>query len=317
MPPLVCLSRPLAFPLDLPGAEIRTGPERGFASRQDALDFVRGCDAFLSWISERINDEFLDAAGPKLKIVANHAVGFDNIDVPACRKRNVVVTITPDAVTEGAADLAWCLLLAAARKLHALEHFARDQTSPHGWKAFGVLGPRDFLGLDIAGKTLLIIGAGRIGYATALRSLGWGMRVLYVARTPKPEFEFAPLNARRVTLDEGLREADFISVHTPLTPETRHLINAGNLKLCKPTAVIVNTARGPVIDEAALAQALKANQLWGAGLDVFENEPTIHPDLLTLDNVVVAPHVGSATHTCRKRMADLCAANIRAVLEGR
>lgn len=312
----VACTRPLAFPLDIPGAAVRLGPERGFPSRAALLDFIRGCHGIITWVSDRVDDEFLAAAGTQLKVVANHAVGYDNVDVAACRARGVVVTNTPDAVTEGAADMAWCLLLAASRRLHRLERFARD-TGPGGWEAHGILGPSEFLGLDVAGKTLLIVGAGRIGYATALRSLGWGMRVLYVARSPKPAFEFAPLNARRVTLEDGMREADYISIHTPLNAGTRRLINADNLKLCKPTAVLINTARGPVVDEAALVEALKAKRLYSAGLDVFEHEPKIHPELRAMDNVVLVPHVGSAIQSCRRRMAELCAANIREVLAGR
>jgi glyoxylate reductase len=312
----VACSRPLAFPLVVADSQVRYGPERGFASRAAMIDFFRGAHGIVSWVSDRVDEEFLAGVGPRLRVVANHAVGYDNIDVPACRGRGVVVTNTPDAVTEGAADMAWCLLLAASRRLHALESFARD-TGPGGWEAHGILGPSEFLGLDIAGKTLLIVGAGRIGYATALRSIGWGMRVLYVSRTPKPGFEFAPLNARRVSLEDGMREADFISLHTPLTPGTRHLINAGNLKLCKPTAVLVNTARGPVVDESALVDALNRGVIYSAGLDVFEHEPKIHPELRSMKNVVLVPHVGSAIQSCRKRMADLCSANIAAVLEGR
>ena len=163
---------------------------------------------------------------------------------------------------------------------------------------------------------MLIVGAGRIGYATALRSLGWGMRVLYVARSAKPQFEFAPLNATRVELDEGLTRADFVSIHVPLTPETRHLIDARRLALLRPTTVLVSTARGPVIDEAALVEALQRGDLFAAGLDVFEQEPRIHPGLAMLDNVVMTPHCGSANERSRGMMTALCAANVRAVLAG-
>lgn len=316
MKPVVACTRPLAFPLDIPNATITFGPARGFETRESLFAFVRGSAGIISWVSERVDDAFLDAAGPQLRVIATHAVGYDNIDAAACRARGIVVTNTPDAVTEGTADMAWALLLAAARLLPAAERFAR-RPGPGGWAAHGVLGPGEWLGRPIAGRTLLIIGAGRIGYATALRSLGWGMRVLYVARSEKPAFEFAPLNARRVGLEEGLREADFISVHTPLTSETSRLLNAGNLTLCKPGAVLVNTARGQVIDEAALAASLRDGPLFAAGLDVFEDEPRIHPELLALDNVVLSPHMGSANDDCRRRMAALCAANVRAVLDGR
>lgn len=309
---LVCVSRPLPFEFVVPGAEVRFGPEGGFTERADLLRFYAGASAAVTWFFERVDDEFLDAAGPGLKVVSNFAVGYNNIDVRACRARGIVVTNTPDAVTEGTADMAWALLLGAARRLSAMDRFARSGA----WVRRGALGPGDFLGMPLAGRTLLIVGAGRIGYATALRSVGWGMRVLYNARRAKPAFEFAPLNGRRVELDEGLRQADFISVHTPLTEETRHLIDARRLGLCKATAVLVNTARGPVVDEAALATALREGRLFAAGLDVFEREPEVHPELVGLESAVMAPHIGSATTDSRRRMVELCAENVRAVLAG-
>ncbi len=310
--PVVAACRPLPAEFEVPGATVRWGPERGFASPEELRAFVKGADAIVAWVSERIDDAALAAAGPQLKVVANFAVGVDNIDLAACARRRIIVTNTPDAVTEGTADMAWALMLAVARRLSHGDRFARSGE----WARHGVLGPAEFLGQAIAGRTLLIVGAGRIGYATALRSIGWGMRVLYVARSPKPNFEFAPLNARRVELDDGLRQADFISVHTPLTDETRHLINARRLALLKPTAVLVNTSRGAVIDEGALARALREGRLFGAGLDVFESEPTVHPDLVGLDNIVMAPHMGSASVDSRRAMTELCAANVRAVLTG-
>lgn len=311
--PLVCVSRKLAFPFHVPGAEIRFGPEHGVMSRDDLCAFVKGADAVVTWFCDRITDDVLAAAGPQLKILANYAVGYENIDLAAALRRRVVVTNTPDAVTEGTADMAWTLLLAAARRLVHADRFARSGE----WARHGILGPSQFIGASIAGRTLLIVGAGRIGRATALRSLGWGMRIHYCARSRKPEWEFAPLNARYVELNEGLRDADFVSVHTPLNDSTRHLIDARRLALMKPSAVLVNTSRGPVIDEAALADALRAGRLAAAGLDVFENEPSIHPALASLDNVIMAPHIGSATVDSRRMMTDLCAANIQAVLAGR
>lgn len=312
----IALTRPLPgdFLLpDCPDAEIRTGPERGFASREDLYRFVHGASAIVSWVSERVDAELLDHAGDHLRIVNNFAVGYDNIDLNACRKRNIVVCNTPDAVTDGTADVAILLMLAAARRLAEGDHYARSGT----WAREGVLGPRDFMGQPVSGRTLLIVGAGRIGYQTALRMIGWGMRTLYVARSPKPDFEHPPLNARRVDLDEGLAEADFVSLHTPLTPETRHLIDARRLALMKPTAILVNTARGPVVDEAALADALRDKRIFAAGLDVFENEPKVHPDLTALDNVVMLPHIGSANWRGRAQMTALCADNINRVLSGK
>ncbi|MEZ6211790.1 MAG: D-glycerate dehydrogenase [Phycisphaerales bacterium] len=314
--PIVCTTRPLPGDFAVPGAVVRTGPERGFASRQELLAFVStggGAHAIASWVTERIDAELLDAAGPQLKIVANFAVGYDNIDVPACRARNVIVTNTPDAVTEGTADMAWALLLAAARRVTEGDRFARSGA----WASHGSLGPVEFLGVPVAGQTLCIIGAGRIGYATALRSLGWGMRITYVARSRHANFEHAPLNARHVSLEDGLRTADFVSIHTPLTPQTKHLIGAKELALMKPTAVLVNTSRGPVINETALADALKERKIFSAGLDVFEHEPRVTDRLKQLDNIVMTPHIGSGDTRCRNQMAALCAANIRAVLAGK
>lgn len=311
--PLICISRVLPSEFVSPGATLRFGPERGVMTEPELCAFVKGADAVVTWFCDRITDAVLDAAGPQLKILANFAVGYENIDLAAAKRRGVIVTNTPDAVTEGTADMAWTLLLAAARRLASVDRFVRTGE----WQRHGILGPSQFIGASVAGRTLLIIGAGRIGYAAALRSLGWGMRILYASRSRKPRFEFAPLNARHVDLDEGLREADFVSIHTPLTPETRHLIDARRLSLMKPSAIIVNTSRGPVIDEAALAAALRSGRLAAAGLDVFENEPAIHPDLAALDNVIMAPHIGSATADSRRMMTELCAANIREVLAGR
>lgn len=313
----VACSRPLPGEFVLEGIDparvsVRFGPERGFASRGEGLAFFKGADAVVTWVSDRVDAEFLDAIGPQLRIVANFAVGTDNIDIAACKARGIAVSNTPDAVTDGTADAAVLLMLAAARHLARADRFARSGE----WAKTGILGPADFLGLPVAGKTLLIVGAGRIGYATALRMVGWGMRVRYVARSRKPDFEHPPLNAQRVELDAGLAEADFISIHTPLTAETRGLIDARRLGLCKPTAVVVNTARGPVVDEAALAAALREKRIYAAGLDVFENEPRVHPDLIGLDNVVMMPHIGSANLQSRMTMTALCSVNISAVLRG-
>ncbi len=310
--PTVVVSRPLHGPFDVPGAEVRTGPVGGQRSRAELLAFIAGADAIVSWITERVDDEFLDAAGPQLRVVSNYAVGYDNIDLDACARRSVIVTNTPDAVTEGTADVAVMHLLAAARRLSEADRFVRSGE----WAKQGILGPSDWLGQPIAGRTLLIVGAGRIGYATAVRMLGFGVRILYTSRSPKPTFEHAPLCATRVTLEEGLAEADFVSIHTPLSDSTRHLINADRLAMMKPTAVIVSTARGPVIDEAALAEALHNRTIFGAGLDVFEREPIISERLLSAPNVVMTPHFGSANTECRTQMTRLSAANIRAVLAG-
>lgn len=284
----------------------------GHPGRADLLGFVRGAAVLVSMFSDRVDDELLDAAGPGLRGVCNYAVGVNNIDVAACRRRGVAVTNTPDAVTEGTADLAWALVLAVARRVVEADRFVRSGA----WAGHGPMGMGEFMGLDLTGRTLLIVGAGRIGLAVATRSLAWGMRVLYVARSQKWAMELAPVAARRVTLEEGLREADVVSVHTPLTDDTRHLIAAPQLALMKPTAILVNTARGPVIDEAALADALAARRLFGAGLDVFEREPAVHPGLLTLDSVTLTPHIGSAEVRFREAMTAMVAANAAAILAG-
>ena len=309
--PIIAITRAIPGIVEVPGAEIRLGGERAF-SRDDLLRFVRGATALVTWVSERVDAELLDAAGPALRGVCNYAVGVDNIDVPACRSRGVIVTNTPNAVTEGTADLAWALILAVARRLVPADRFARGEDYP----GLGPLGPTEFTGQDLTGRTLLIVGAGRIGQAVAMRSLGWGMRVLYVARQKHWEFELAPLAARRVTLEDGLREADVVSVHTPLTPETRHIIDAERLRLLKPTAILINTSRGPTVDEAALVEALKAGRIWGAGLDVFEREPIVHPGLKGLENVVLTPHIGSAALKYREMMTVMALANAGAVVVG-
>ncbi len=309
--PQIAVTRPLPGALSVPGAEVRFGP-REVMDREKLLGFVRGAHIAVTMFSDRVDGEFLDAAGPQLRGVCNFAVGYNNIDTEVCASRGVVVTNTPDAVTEGTADMAWALLLATARRLVEADRFARSGA----WAKAGILGMDDFLGVDLTGRTLLIVGAGRIGFATAMRSIGWGMRVLYVARSRHWEFELAPLAARRVTLDEGLAEADVVSLHTPLTPETTHLIGREQLALMKPEAILINTSRGPVVDEAALVEALREKRLWGAGLDVFEREPELEPGLAALDNVVMAPHIGSAERRYREMMTEMVGANAAAILAG-
>jgi glyoxylate reductase len=309
--PFVAVARKLPGSFDVPGAEVRVATE-GVLSKEELLRFVRGATVLVTWVSERVDREVLDAAGPGLKAVCNFAVGVDNIDVKLCRERGILVTNTPNAVTEGTADMVWALLLAVARRVLPADRFARGAEYPKR----GPLGPTEFVGADLTGRTLLIVGAGRIGAAVALRSIGWGMRVLYVARSRHWDFELAPLAARRVELHEGLREADVVSIHTPLTPETRHLIDAKAIGLMKPSAILINTARGPIVDEGALVGALKAGTIYGAGLDVFEREPVVHPGLIGLDNVVLTPHIGSAAARYRVMMTEMVEANARAVIAG-
>ena len=312
-PPVdVAVTRTVPGEVVVPGALVRVGPHERM-SRERLLEFVAGAGVVVTMFSDRVDAEFLDAAGPQLRGVCNFAVGHNNIDLEACRGRGVVVTNTPDAVTEGTADLTWALLLAVARRVVEGDRFVRSGE----WRRAGILSMVDFLGADLTGRALLIVGAGRIGFATAMRSIGWGMRVLYVSRRRHWEFELAPLAGRRVSLEEGLAEADVVSLHTPLTPETTHLIGAAELALMKPGAILVNTSRGPVVDEAALAEALAAGRIGGAGLDVFEREPEVHPGLLELANVVMAPHVGSAETRYREMMTEMVSANAAAILAGR
>lgn len=310
--PIVSVSRALPGTVEIPNAEVRAGPERKMP-REEFLRFIAGSTILVTWVSERVDQEALDAAGPGLKGVCNFAVGTDNIDLKACRERGVIVTNTPNAVTEGTADLAWTLILAVARKLVVADRFARSPE--YGQR--GPLGPTEFVGVDLTGRTLLIVGAGRIGFAVAMRSLGWGMRVLYTARKRHWDFELAPLAARRVELETGLKEADVVSLHCPLTDETRGLIGERELGLMKPTAILINTARGPVVKEGELAAALKAKRIWGAGLDVFEREPQVHPDLIGLENCTLTPHIGSAADRYRREMTAMVCENARAILAGK
>ena len=287
---------------------LHEGPEA--IPRDQLLQQISGKVGAVTLLTDRVDDEFLDAAGEQLLIVANYAVGFDNVDVPACTARGVLVGNTPDVLTETTADLAWSLIMAAGRRIAEGDRFLRSRT-PWIW------GPEFMLGQDIHHKVLGIVGFGRIGHAMARRARGFGMRVLYYdVYRATPELE-AELGVEFRQLDDLLEEADFVTLHTVLSDETRHLINAERLKRMKPTAVVVNTSRGPVIDEAALADALASGEIFAAGLDVFEREPDIYPALLELENVVIIPHLGSATVDTRIAMGLLAADNLIAALEGR
>lgn len=292
---------------DLWVAEPGIGP-----TRTELLQLVSGADAVLCQFCERIDSDFFDAAGPQLKVVANYAVGYENLDVQEATRRGVWISNTPDTVTPSTADLAWALMLGVSRRLFEGDRAVRSGEFANR-KGFD---PCYLLGGDFEGQTLLIVGAGRIGYATAMRSLGWNMRILYVARSVHPEFEQPPLTARRVTLDEGLRQADYVSLHTPLTDETRHLIGRDQLRMMKKNAYLINTARGPVVDEAALVEALRQGWIAGAGLDVYEDEPRQHPGLVDLPNTCLMPHVGSGTRRQRPLMAEMAQRNILAALHG-
>jgi glyoxylate reductase len=278
--------------------------------RDQLLDRIRGKAGAITLLTEKVDAELLDAAGDQLKIVANYAVGYDNIDVEECTRRGVLATNTPEVLTETTADTAWSLLMAAARRVPEGDRFLRSGTS---W----IWGPEMMLGQDVHGKVLGIVGFGRIGQAVARRGKGFGMAVLYYdVYRPSSDVEQV-LNAEYRELDELLAEADFISVHVALTPQTRHLFGPEQFRKMKPTAVLVNTSRGPVIDEGALVEALRTGELFAAGLDVFEREPEVHPGLLAADNAVVIPHLGSATVETRDAMGMLAVENLTAALEGR
>jgi glyoxylate reductase len=282
----------------------------GIMPRAELLERVEGKAGLVAMLTDRVDGELLDRAGPGLRAVANYAVGFDNLDLEACTARGVLATNTPDVVTEATADLAWALLLAAARRVAEGDRFLRARR-PWVW------GPEFFLGFEVHGKTLGVIGLGRIGRAVARRATGFGMAVRYTARHRLPAAEEAALGVAWRELDELLAEADFVSIHTGLSAATRHLIGADQLARMKPTAVLVNTARGPIVDEAALAAALAAGELGAAGLDVFEREPEVHPGLLGLDNVTIVPHLGTSTLETRVAMGMTAAVNLLAALEGR
>jgi glyoxylate reductase len=276
--------------------------------RPELLDAVADCDALLCTMSDRIDAELLDRA-PHLQVVAHYAVGYDNIDVAAASLRGVAVLNTPDVLSSATADIAWALLMASARRLMEGDALVRAGE-------FRGTFPTFMLGCDIEGKTLALVGAGRIAYQVAKRAaLGWGMKLLYVSRTPHPEFE-RDFGARWMPLEDALRQADFVSLHTPLTPQTRHLISRERLALMKPTAHLINTARGPVVDEEALVEALRGGKIAGAGLDVYEREPLLADGLASLPNVVLLPHIGSATVETRGKMVDMCVDGIEKVLMG-
>jgi glyoxylate reductase len=270
---------------------------------------VAGADGVVALLPARIDDAFLDAAGPQLRVVANVAVGYDNLDVEACARRGVVATNTPGVLTDATADIAFALILMVTRRLGEAERLIRSGTP---WR-FGMF---FHLGSGLAGKTLGIVGLGKIGQATARRARAAGMRVAYTGpRRAGPAVE-AELEAGYLSLDELLAAADVVSIHCPLGESTRHLFDSAALARMKPTAFLINASRGPIVDEAALVAALRAGTIAGAGLDVYEREPEIDPGLLELENVVLLPHLGSATVETRTAMAVLAARNVVAVLSG-
>lgn len=291
-------------------AQVEVLPHDRPATPEELRAAAAGADVLVTLLHDRVDDSLLDAAGPQLRAVANVAVGYDNVDVAACAARGVRVTNTPGVLTDATADLALALLLAATRRIGEGERLIRAG-EPWSWRM-------DFLlGAGLQGRTLGIVGLGDIGRATARRARAFSMEIAYAGRRDAPPEVVAELGgARRLELAELIATADVVSLHCPLTPETHHLLDAERLATMRPGSYLINTARGPIVDEAALAAALRDGPLAGAGLDVFEHEPQVHPDLLDLPNVVLLPHLGSATVETRTEMALLAARNAVAVLTG-
>jgi len=294
--------------LEKAGFEINLRGNELPPTRDELLEGVKDADALLCLLTDKISRDVLEA-GKNLKIVSNYAVGYDNIDVDAATELGIIVTNTPGVLTDATAELAWALLFAVARRIVEADKFTRAGKFK-GWH------PTLLLGFELKGKTLGIIGAGRIGTAMALKSKGFKMKVLYFSRHRNERLE-RELGAKMVSLDELLKESDFVSLHVPLTSETFHLIGERELNLMKPTAILINTSRGAVVDEQALIKALQNRRIAGAGLDVFENEPEVPDELKKLENVVITPHIGSATHNARESMALMAAQAIVDVLNGR
>jgi len=299
------LSKPL---LDA-GHEVVVYPNHKPITREELeTEVEKGYDGLLILLTEKIDEGLLahDKDG-RLKFISNYAVGFDNIDVPACQKRNIIVSNTPsDEVNESVAEFAWSLMLSLTRRLPEAGEFMRN-AAYRGWD------PDIFMGRDMKGKVLGIVGMGRIGGMTARRAEGFGMKIIYYNRKPAEGMNYE----YKGNLDDLLKEADYISLHVPLTAETRHLINGKNLPLFKKTAILVNTARGPVVDEHEVGEALRAGFIAGYGADVFENEPDPHPELLLMENVLLTPHIASATVEARRKMGELAVVNLMEGLAGR
>ncbi len=295
---------PEAVELLRPHCEVDYADSDEGLTPEELLRRSKGCTAIVSQLTDKLGAEVL-AQLDGIKVIANVAVGYDNIDVPAATARGILVTNTPDVLTETTADFAWALLMASARRIVEGHQFVHDGR----WQKWLI----DLLvGQDIHHRTLGIFGMGRIGQAVARRAQGFAMTVLYCDDQPGP----AGITAERVSKEELLRRSDYVSLHVPLTPATRHMIGAAELAMMKRTAILINTARGPVVDEPALAEALERGVIAAVGLDVFENEPKVHPKLLSLPNVTVAPHIASASVDTRRRMSTMAAENALAAIQG-
>lgn len=287
--------------------EVEIFPENRAITHEELKEKVKDIDALICLLTDNIDHEIIEAAS-NLKCISVYAVGYNNIDVETATKHGIVICNTPGVLTETTADLAWALIMSCARRIVEADRFVREGKF-QGWE------PMLMLGNDIFGKTLGIIGMGRIGRAVANRALGFDMKVIYY--DPQVDPESLPSDYVSVDLTTLCQNSDFISIHTPLTPETRHLIGEKEFNLMKPTAILINTARGPIIDEQTLISALKEHKIAGAGLDVYENEPVIPEELIKLSNVILLPHIGSASYETRTKMALLAAENAIAVIEGK
>jgi len=292
------------------GFEVIVSSKDGVLTRDELKEFVKGADAILSLLTDKIDAEILEAAGPQLKIVANYAVGYDNIKVDDCKAKNVLVTNTPGVLTETVAEHAIGLLFATAQNIPQADKYTREGKFV-GW------GPMLFLGTDVRNKTIGIIGLGRIGLEIVKRLRdGFGISFIYydLKRNEQAEKEFG---VQYVSLEDLMKNSDFVSIHVPLTPETKHLIGDKELRLMKKTAYLINTSRGAVIDEAALVKILQERVIAGAGLDVYENEPKLTEGLVQLDNVILLPHIASASIGTRSKMSEMAATNIVEILSGK
>ena len=288
--------------------EYDVNSEERLATREELVNAFKNYAAVITMLNDPIDAELIAQAGPDLKLIANYGVGYNNIDVAAARAKGIYVTNTPDVLTDATADTAFTLMFAAARRVIEADNIVR--TGSFLWA------PKYMLGYDITGRTVGIIGAGRIGANFGIKAArGFNMKVLYYSRRNSLHLE--SVGAQRTSLDELLERSDFVSIHLPLTPTTRHMIGAKELAKMKPDAILINTSRGPVIDEKALADALTRRVIAGAGLDVYENEPEVEPALKTLQNVVLLPHLGTATFGTRKEMGFMVIRNIEAVFAGK
>jgi len=288
--------------------EVELNTEERILPKQELIAHLRDKDGALTLLTDAIDLEVLEST-PRLKAVANFAVGFNNVAVDSATKLGVVVTNTPGVLTETTADFAWTLLMAAGRRVVEADKFARAGK-------FKAWGPKMLLGYDIYGKTLGLVGLGRIGQAVARRAAGFKMRVCFHDPDSIPDRIIKELGVTRLPFDELLRVSDFISLHVPLFPETHHLLNDRTFALMKPTCIVINTSRGPVVDEKALVRAVREGKIAGAGLDVFEREPEIEPELFAMENIILAPHIASASHETRLRMCMMAADNLIAALKG-